>query len=1559
MRCSPLLLLAIAAAAGATRDAPGATQGRLLAFFIPNHGQAPASVRFMSQGSGITCWFLDREILFSLDGKRVRLSFEGALSDSHVQGMNLLVGRVNFLSGPPENWRTDIPVFEGAVYIGLYPGIDMAYSASGRRLKSEFRVAPGADPGSIRLRYAGGDPPRIDADGSLLLSTPAGTLRESAPVAWQTRAGVRIPVETHFDLRRDDTVGFIIGGYDPSLQLIIDPVVAYSTLLGGSGQDAANAVAVDSAGAAYVAGSTASYDFPALNPAQSAIGGSNDAFVAKLTASGNALIYCTYLGGAGDDRAMGIAVDASGAAYITGYTQSPNFPVRNALQATLAGTKNAFIAKLTPAGNNLAYSTYLGGSGSDSGNGIAVDSSGNAYVAGDATSANFPVNSFQRTYHGGQDAFVVKLNPGGSGLIYSTYLGGGNIDHASGIALDSTGTAYVAGGTFSTDFPLMNASQVSAGGGEDAFIARLKADGSGLLFSTYLGGSGGSNGYPELAQGIAVDSGGNAYIAGVTSSSNFPVLNPVQATLNGSSDAFAAEFSPAGGLIFSTYLGGSGSDSANAIAVDANGFSYIAGYTFSGDFPLVTALQNWTGGLGATDAFVAKFAPGGASLVFSTYLGGSDSDSAVAIAADSGGNIFVAGFTLSSNFPVVNPFQSQNVGNFGAFVAKYIFNIAPANSGVSPASGSGSAQTFTFQYSDGNGAGDLSVVSMSIGPSNSQAAACAVVYNIAHNTLALLTDSGAMPASAISPGVGTAQNSQCVLNGAASGVSLSGATLTLTLAIAFQPTFAGAKNIYMQAANPYQTTPWQVEGTWSVSSGPAPSVSVSITHNGNFAQGQTGAASTIVVSNSAGAGATSGAVSVTLALAPGFSLSALSGTGWSCSGAACSRSDALAAGASFPPLTLTLNVAASAASPLTNSVTVSGGGSAAAGSSDTITVTSASSMATSIFSASSSPGNPWQNDSPVTLGVKFRSDVAGMVTAIRFYKGIGNNGTHIGLLYDGNGNLLGQATFTSESASGWQQVSLPAPVAIAANTTYVACYYSTSGYAHDPGYFTAAGVDNPPLHALRSGVDGLNGVYIYGLGPQFPPASFNSTNYWADLVFAPASLSSTAALTVAISHNGNLTQGQTGATASITVSDQTGAGATSGTVTVNVTLASGFSFSALSGTGWTCSGASCSRSDALAAGASYPPLTLTFNVAASAASPLTNSVTVSGGGSAAVGSSDTITVTPAASIPISIFSASSSPGNPWQNDSPVTLGVKFRSDVAGMVTAIRFYKGLGNNGTHIGLLYDGNGNLLGQATFSSESASGWQQVSLPAPVAIAANTTYVACYYSTSGYAHDLGYFTGAGVDNPPLHALRSGVDGLNGVYIYGLGPQFPPASFNSTNYWADVLFVPGSAGAIASSLSSTENIFSPAATPAIPWHNDSSVTVGVKFRSDIQLSIHGIRFYKGVGNNGTHIGLLYDANGNLLGQAVFASESPSGWQQASFSTPVKIAAGATYVAALFSTSGFAYTVSFFTNSGVDNPPLHALKSGVDGPNGIYAYGPLPQFPIYSLADAAYWVDIF
>ena len=637
-------------------------------FFIPSAG--PSGAGFLAKGSGLTASFSPGGVVYRMGETSVQMAFEGANPRCRLEGGERLPGRVNLLQGEQSHWRSGIPMYGSVVYRELYPGIDMVYGSNVRNLKSEFVVAPGGDPSSIRIRYSGADPARIDGDGDLVIPVDGQELRERAPVAYQERAGRRIAVPVRYSLDRGGTVGFIVNSHDSTLPLVIDPVLVYSTLLGGSSTDAVLAMTVDSAGAVYVAGFTASYDFPTANPVQNLNGGGNDAFVAKLNAAGNALVYCTYLGGTGDDRAYGIAVDSAGSAYVTGSTASNNFPTHNALQAKLAGSKNAFVVKLSAPGNALVFGTYLGGNGSDTGYGIAVDGAGNSYVVGDTTSITFPASGLQKSYRGSQDAFVSKVSTDGSHLLYSTFLGGTGSDHGAGITVDSSGSAYVTGSTFSTDFPMASAFQPSNGGGQDAFVSRLSADGSSLIFSTYFGGSGGGLSYPESGQGIALDGQGSVYVAGMTSSPNLPVTQPLQASLDGWEDAFAVKLTSAGWPVYSTYLGGSGVDYANAIAVDGSGNAYIAGYTFSTDLPVVNALQPNISAAGDADAFVAILNGSGNSLLYLSYLGGPGTNTATSVALDAAGGVYVAGWTLSNNFLLLHPLQATNGGNYGAYVMK-------------------------------------------------------------------------------------------------------------------------------------------------------------------------------------------------------------------------------------------------------------------------------------------------------------------------------------------------------------------------------------------------------------------------------------------------------------------------------------------------------------------------------------------------------------------------------------------------------------------------------------------------------------------------------------------------------------------------------------------------------------------------------------------------------------------------------------------------------------------------------------------------------------------------
>jgi hypothetical protein len=581
-----------------------------------------------------------------------------------------------FLGNDPKKWHTDVPNYARVEAKGVYRGIDLAYYGNQRKLEYDFIVAPGADPGQVQLAWEGADSLRVNQEGDLVIATRLGDMVQKKPQVYQEVGGKQVEVATRYQVLPDQRVKFELARYDRKRELRIDPVVLlYSTYLGGSGEDQSRGIAVDTAGSAYVTGFTRSSDFPTQSAYQGTRTGEYDVFVTKLSPAGDALVYSTYLGGSDDESGIGIAVDGAGSAYITGSTESTDFPTQSPYQATLQGSSDVFVTKLGPSGNALAYSTYLGGGSLESGVAIAVDGAGAAYVTGHTESTNFPTQSpCQATRQGGGDAFVTKLTPAGSALAYSTYLGGGSIDEAgSGIAVDGAGSAYVTGYTSSTNFPTHSAYQATKQGGRDAFVTKLTPSGNALAYSTYLGGSG-----DDWGGGIAVDGAGSAYVTGTTGSTNFPTQSPFQATLQGGYyDVFVTKLTPAGNaLAYSTYLGGSGYDGAVGIAVDAAGSAYVAGNTNSADFPTQSPYQATNQG-GMYDAFVTKLSPAGNAPAYSTYLGGTDEEMSYGIAVDGAGAAYITGLTWSADFPTQSPFQGALQGVDDVFVTKLRLALPP------------------------------------------------------------------------------------------------------------------------------------------------------------------------------------------------------------------------------------------------------------------------------------------------------------------------------------------------------------------------------------------------------------------------------------------------------------------------------------------------------------------------------------------------------------------------------------------------------------------------------------------------------------------------------------------------------------------------------------------------------------------------------------------------------------------------------------------------------------------------------------------------------------------
>jgi uncharacterized protein (TIGR03437 family) len=648
--------------------------------FEPNVGQADPRVQYVSRAKGYTLFLTARSAVLSSDGKQpLRMILAGAKPVLTPRPLIQLPGTVNsFLGNDPSHWQTRVPTYGKVAYDRVYPGIDLVYYGDSAGLEYDFIVAPGADARRIALRFEGADHVEIGTAGELVVRAGTATARWRKPLLYQEVRGRRKVISGGYELRGGKLIGFRVGPYDRKRPLVIDPVLIYSTYLGGSraenstgisSDDRKSAMTVDAAGNAYIAGNTESTDFIGANR------GGADAFVIKLNAAGTSIVFSTYLGGSGTDRAYGIAVDSAGAVYVTGRTQSPDFPVTSALQTALRGGEDAFVTKLSPTGASLGYSTYLGGSAQDDGHAIAIDAAGYAVVTGGTESLDFPLlAAFQTTHRAGQvDAFVAKLNPQGA-LVFSTYLGGSSFDHPEGVATDSAGNIWVAGFTGSTDFPTNGTLQSALRGPADGFVTKLDPQGR-VSFSTYLGGTG-----PDVIYGIAVDPAGNAYVTGTTMSRDFPVTRGVfQEQPAGGLDGFVAKLSATGSpLVYATYLGAAtetAEELALAIAVDGAGSAFVTGTTTSSGFPVLDAFQPLIGGV--RDAFVTGLTPDGSALVYSSFFGGSGLDYGYGIAIDGAGTVFITGRTFSEDLPVPGAIQPEFGGQGDAFVAK-IATRAPA-----------------------------------------------------------------------------------------------------------------------------------------------------------------------------------------------------------------------------------------------------------------------------------------------------------------------------------------------------------------------------------------------------------------------------------------------------------------------------------------------------------------------------------------------------------------------------------------------------------------------------------------------------------------------------------------------------------------------------------------------------------------------------------------------------------------------------------------------------------------------------------------------------------------
>jgi hypothetical protein len=706
--------------------------GKLPLTFESNQGQVGPHAKFLARGLGYSVLLTSGGMVLSLrpatDTKsftRARptsvtsaarpplttLGFKllGANSSPEITGENPQPGRVNyFIGNDPAKWHRNLPTYAKVRYKNVYPGIDLLYYGNHRQLEYDFALAPGADPGRIQFEITGANQILIDAEGDLVLKAGGGELHFQNPIVYQEFNGKRAPVQGGFIVKDATHIGFHVAEHDHSKPLVIDPVLVYSTYLGGSGNDQPKGVAVDGNGNVYIAGYTDSADFP-LATLGSLLGGATHVFVAKLDRTGSNLVYADYIGGNSQDYGDALVLDSVNNVYVTGSTASSDFPLVNPYQGTYPGSFNAFLTKISADGSSLLYSTYLGGNGVDVPAGIAADNLGNVFVAGSTSSTNFPVaNAYQPTVLPNQGGlygtygFLTKFSPDGSSLIYSTYLSGNsNVPYncggtpcwpepfsaINGVVVDSTGNAYAAGSTNTYNFPTTTGAYLTTDSTQQnamvGFVSKFSDSGN-LDYSTYFYES---SGLVTNIDAIAVDSSGATYVTGVAiSDGTFPITSTSICDPAiygwGCSYGFVTKFDPtASSLLYSTFLGPDNYAIPVAIVLDATNDAYVLASTASSSFGIVNGIEPYTMG---NDLLLVEIDSTASSELFATYLGGKVDDTAAGLALDSNGNLYVAGATSSTDLPVTEgAFQNLLGGNPDAFVMKIGPGSAPSVS-VSP-----------------------------------------------------------------------------------------------------------------------------------------------------------------------------------------------------------------------------------------------------------------------------------------------------------------------------------------------------------------------------------------------------------------------------------------------------------------------------------------------------------------------------------------------------------------------------------------------------------------------------------------------------------------------------------------------------------------------------------------------------------------------------------------------------------------------------------------------------------------------------------------------------------
>ncbi len=791
-----------------------------LPFYFFEEQVAKQEIRYVGHTPKLSASFSRQGVQYGKQGKTLTMEFKKTKSDFRLSAEEPLPGKANFLFGQnPEKWRKGEAMYSRLRYVELFEGIDLTYEGVSNVFKSEYHVKAGADAGNIEWQYTNAEEVKLDMDGQLRIKASGVWFEEHIPEAYELdERGGRILRKVSYELRADGRVGFKVESRNAKNRLVIDPVLVFSTYLGGRLADAAASIALDTAGNIYVAGWTESKDFPVQQALYGTSGGGVDAYVVKFSPNGQQILWATYLGGAGDDRATSVAVDASGNVVVGGWTQSSNFPV-NGSQNNFGGIRDGFVVRLNANGNGILFSTYVGGSGSDAVNAVAVDASGVVYAVGETTSTNFPTTSaYQAANQGGSDAFLVSYQPAGD-ILFRTLFGGTGEDRALALAVDSGGSIYVGGTTNSADLPLNNALQATRKGGQSGFIVKFPPAAQSLSYSTYWGGSRGSGLNAEQVNALALDAGNNLVAAGITSSSDFPTTASVAQIVygGGTTDGFVTKFNAAGtAILASSFFGGKGIDAIQAVAVDATGIIHLAGSTTSRNLPVISAIPSsiYKGGY---DAFYARVRSDLTVFDTVTYIGGTGADQAMGLALSTGSYAYLVGNTLSPDFPTKSAYSVNNAGSNGAFLLK--LNELPLAVSVNAGAGSGSTASLQLVFSDGNGAGDITSVQVLMNNSQTNSAACSFIYAPASGQVTILADNGSSGSTGTAGSSTLLQNSQCKIPLNLFTQTVTGNQLALQVGLQFLAAFNGNKNIYGQATDQTAATSgYQTLGTFIVGS---------------------------------------------------------------------------------------------------------------------------------------------------------------------------------------------------------------------------------------------------------------------------------------------------------------------------------------------------------------------------------------------------------------------------------------------------------------------------------------------------------------------------------------------------------------------------------------------------------------------------------------------------------------------------------------------------------------------------------------------------------------------